>query len=146
MPTKEISNATNAFIGSPSKPTDAQLAAALGPSKKLWDQLIGDLTEEFSLDDQEWNSYSIKAGWALRLKRKKRNIVHMAPCQGSFRIALILGAKAIQAAHQSGLPKPVLKMIAEAKRYPEGTAIRMQVTGEKDLAIIKSLAAIKVQN
>jgi Protein of unknown function (DUF3788) len=146
VPTKEISKATNAFIGRPTQPSDAQLAAALGPSKRLWDQLIGNLTSEFSLDEQEWNSYSSKAGWSLRLKRKKRNILHMAPLQGSFQIALILGDKAIQAARRCGLPKPILKMIAEAKRYPEGTAIRMQVRNEKDLAVIRSLAAIKVQN
>ncbi len=138
--------ATNAFIGKLAKPTEAQLAATLGASKKLWDALVAGLSEELELDGQEWNSYSPKTGWALRLKRKKRNIIYLAPLRGSFRVALILGDKAIKAARQSGLPKPVLKMIAEAKRYPEGTAIRIQVSDEKDIGIIKALAAIKVQN
>ena len=138
--------ATNAFIGKLTKPTDAQLAATLGPSKKLWDRLIADVSQELKLDGQEWTSYSSKAGWSLRLKRKKRNILYMAPLQRSFRVALVLGDKAITAARKSNLPKPIVRMIAEAKRYPEGTAIRMHVTAEEDLPVIKSLAAIKMQN
>ncbi len=138
--------ATNAFIGKLEKPTETELAATLGASKQLWDTLIADLSEELELDSQEWKSYSPKAGWSLRLKRKKRNILYLAPLQGSFSIAIILGDKAIKTARQNGLSKLVLKLISEATRYPEGTAIRMQVSNEKDLGIIKSLAAIKVRS
>jgi hypothetical protein len=56
----------NAFINRPKPPTDAELAAALGPAQAIWDQLIGDFADECGIVDQEWNSYLLKAGWSLR--------------------------------------------------------------------------------
>jgi len=135
----------NAFVGKAEKPTNQELAAALGPAKTLWDQLVASLTDEFKLDGQEWSSYSLKAGWSLRLQRKKRNIVYLAPCGGCFRAALVLGDKALQAARRSKLPQRVVRMLAEAKRYPEGTAVRLDVAGPKDLEVIRELVKAKIE-
>lgn len=136
----------NAFIGKPKKPTDDELAAALGPAKSVWDRLIADLAEENGVDVQEWSSYSRKAGWSLRLKRKKRTIVWLAPCRGCFRVAFIFGDKAMKAARQCQLPQRVIKILDEALRYPEGTGVRLNVKGDKDIAVLKKLAAIKLEN
>ncbi len=136
----------NAFIGQAKKPTEDELSEALGGAKGLWDQLVAELAVEYGADIQEWNSYSPKAGWSLRLKHKKRNIVYLSPCRGSFRVALILGDKAVKAARQSGLPQRVIRIIKEAPRYPEGTGVRMDVKGPKDIAIVKKLANIKLEN
>ena len=136
----------NAFIGELKKPTEVQLSAALGLSKQIWDTLVADLAEENGVDVQEWNSYSPKAGWAIRLKRKKRTIVWLSPCHGYFRVMFILGDKAVKAARQSKLPQRIMKIIAEAPRYPEGTGLRIDVKGPKDIPAIKKLAAIKLEN
>jgi hypothetical protein len=136
----------NAFIGKAKKPTDDELTAALGPAKVLWDQLVGGLAQEHGVDVQEWNSYSPKAGWAMRLKRKDRNIVYLSPSKGGFKASFALGDRAVKAARQSGLPAPVIKLIDEAKRYAEGTAVRLDVKGPKDISIVKKLAAIKLAN
>jgi hypothetical protein len=144
--TKAPTLAPNAFIGKSEKPTEAELAAALGPSKTLWDQLVDDLARESGVDVQEWNSYSPKAGWSLRLKRKERNIVYLGPLQGGFRVAFILGDKAVKAARRSKLPARVLKIIAESPRDPEGTGVRMLVNGLEDVEVVKQLALIKLEN
>jgi hypothetical protein len=136
----------NAFIGHAEHPTDSELVSALGPVKALWDQLIDDLADECGVAGQEWNSYSPKAGWSLRLKREQRNIVYLSPCSGCFRVSFALGDKAVQAARQSKLPPRVLKIINEAKRYAEGTGVRLEVKASKDLAAVKKLAAIKLAN
>lgn len=136
----------NAFIGKRDRPTEDELAAELGATKALWDRLVGDLAEECSITIQEWNSYSPKAGWSLRLKKSERTIVYLVPCRGCFRAAFALGDKAVQAACRSKLPPKVITTIKGAKRYAEGTAVRIDVTRPGDLAIVKKLAAVKLEN
>jgi hypothetical protein len=136
----------NAFIGKAEKPTGEGLAAELGPAQALWDQLVTGLAREYGVAVQEWNSYSRKAGWSLRLKRGERNIVYLAPSRGCFLASFALGDKAMQAARRSKLPPGVIKILDEARRYAEGTAVRIEVHAAKDIAIVKKLAAAKLEN
>ena len=135
----------NAFAGRSEPPSRDDLALALGKSQSLWQELVSALKQEFQLTE-EWCSSSVKAGWSLRLQRKKRNIVYLAPGKGGFLASFALGDKAIAAARQSKLPARVLKIIAEAKRYAEGTAVRMEVQKPGDVAAVKILAKIKLEN
>ena len=137
---------TNAFIGKPSQPTEPELAAELGPSKSLWKQLLADLEHEFSLTTHEWNSYSIKAGWALRIKLKARNIVYLTPSREAFMASFILGDKAIKALRANKPSKRVLNLLAEGKRYPEGTMFRMDVQKPEDLDIVKEFVRAKLDH
>jgi hypothetical protein len=125
----------NAFIGRTKPPTDDELSAELGAARALWDELL----TELALPVQEWNSYSPKAGWSLKLKLGKRTILYLAPCHGSFRVAFVLGAKAVEAARQSKLPKAVIKIIDEDTRYPEGTGVRLEIKARKDMAAVRKL-------
>jgi hypothetical protein len=137
---------TNAFLGKTVQPTEKEVASALGPAAAAWDELRHWLQEEEKLGEQEWNSYSSKYGWALRVKRKKRNIVYMAPCNGCFRVSFILGDKAVAAARASKLSKAVLKALDEAPKYPEGTGLRLLVSRSRDLAPIRTLTQVKLAN
>ena len=136
----------NAFIGRTAKPTDDELAAALGPAKPLWDGLVGDLAAEHGVADAEWSSYSPKAGWSLRMKRGKRTIVWLSPHEGCFQVTFILGGKAVAAARECGLPARILKALDEAPKYPEGTGLRLLVKGPRDIPAIGKLAAVKLLN
>jgi hypothetical protein len=134
----------NAFLGKPGAPTDAELSAELGSSKALWDRLLADLARERDLTDGEWNSYSRKAGWSLRLRRGKRNIVYLSPGRGCFMASFALGDKAVQAARDSGLPARAIAIIDAARRYAEGTAVRIDVKTPADVAMVTKLAGIKL--
>jgi len=137
----------NAFIGKAGIPTDDDLAAALGRSAKaLWDRLLVSLAEQHGIVTREWNSYSPKAGWSLRLKRGKRAILYLSPCRGCFRASFALGGKAVEAARESGLPPRVIEIIDTARRYAEGTGVRVDVNRPADIAIVQKLAAIKLAN
>jgi len=137
----------NAFIGKSEMPTDDDLAAELGRSAKaLWDRLLASLAEQHDIVTQEWNSYSPKAGWSLRLKRGKRAILYLSPCRGCFRASFALGGKAVEAARASGLPARVIEVIDSARRYAEGTGVRIEVNGRADVAVVLKLAAIKLAN
>ena len=136
----------NAFINRPKPPTDAELAAALGPARAVWDQLLASLARKCEASLHEWKCYSPKWGWSLRVLRKKRTIVWLAPCPGYFQVAFIFGDKAMQAARQSKWPKRVIKMMDEAPKYPEGTGIRLEVKLSRDIATLKKHAANKLAN
>jgi len=140
-----MATTANAFAGKASKPTEAEIAAALGKSKKLWDALVKDLSAEHDLQ-QEWNSSSKKLGWSLRLKQGERNIVYLAPLNGTFMASFALGDRALEAARNSELPARVLKIISEAKRYAEGNAVRIEVRSSEDVAAVKKLVACKAKN
>jgi Protein of unknown function (DUF3788) len=136
----------NAFAGQATQPTERELASVLNDSHPLWQNLVADLKKELNLDRQEWNSYSVKAGWSLRLQSKKRNIVYLSPRAGSFLASFALGDKAVAAARKSNLPPHVLKIVNAAKRYAEGAAVRIEVRAAKDVDVVKTLAKIKLEN
>jgi hypothetical protein len=77
---------------------------------------------------------------------KNRNILYMGPCQGCFRVSFVFGDRAVAAARASGLPKDVLKEIAAARRYAEGTGVRALVNTTEDLDSICKLVEINLQN
>jgi hypothetical protein len=134
----------NAFIGRPKQPTDEELTAALGRARAVWDALLDRLAKDCNVVTQEWNCYSRKYGWSLRLKVKDRNILYLAPCVGCFHMAIILGDKAIVTARQGKPSKSVLNLIKEGKKYPEGTAVRIEPVGAKNIPTIVSLAKLKL--
>ena len=136
----------NAFVGQAERPTEKEIEAALEQSFALWRRLVAELKDDLKLDGEEWHSSGLKYGWALRLQMKKRNIVYFGPRKGSFMAAFVLGDKAVAVARKSKLPAYVLKMIAEAKRYGEGTPVRIEVSKPEDLGPVKILAKIKVEN
>jgi hypothetical protein len=136
----------NAFIGKTEMPSNDDLGRALGSAKPVWDQLISDLAAQSEVTTQEWRCYSPKSGWALRLKRGKRTIVWLAPREGRFEVTFILGDKAVLAARQGGLSARIIGLIDQAEKYPEGTGVRLELTGRKDLPTVMKLAAIKLKN
>ena len=136
----------NAFAGHAKQPTEPELASVLGQADVVWRGLVTDLKRDLKLDAEEWNRSSVEAGWLLRLQLKKRNIVYLGPRAGCFLASFVLGDKAIAAARKSKLPARVLKIIDQAKRYPEGTAVRIEVHETKDADVVKALAKIKLEN
>lgn len=138
--------AQNAFAGQKTKPTDKAVASVLGSSLSLWNSLVADLKRDLTIDTAEWHTGSVKYGWSLRLQRKTRNIVYLGPRSGWFLAAFALGDKAIEAARASDLPANALKIIADATRYVEGTAVRIEVRQPGDLEVVKTLAKIKIEN
>lgn len=136
----------NAFIGKLEKPTPTELAAALGPAIETWNQLVARLGSELGIVDQEWSSYSPKYGWHLKLKAKKRNILYLGPCDKLVRISLILGDRAVKAAHESKLSAKVISLLDKAPRYAEGTGLILLMKGASEIPAVIKLASIKLAN
>lgn len=127
-------------------PQEDELAETLKRTNKLWNKLKADLASQYEPLTETWKFYSTKSGWSLQLKRQKRTVLYLIPCKGYFLAALVLGEKAVKAAHESDLPLPILDDIASAKKYVEGRSIRIEVRRQKDLGSVKQIAAIKMAN
>jgi hypothetical protein len=130
----------------PSPPGEDDLDGTLGAAKKLWDGFLDRAVSETVVDGREWKSYSPKAGWALRLLLGKRAIVYLSPGRGFFLASFALGDRAVQAALRAGLPASIISLIDGAKKYAEGTAVRIEVRTRADMEAVLKLAAIKRDN
>lgn len=135
----------NAFLGQKSPPSGEELAVQLGPAMDIWKELLVWLARQ-GVVQAEWKSVSPEYGWSLCPVLKKRTIAYLSPCQGCFRVAFVLGDRAVAAARTSGLSRDLLKQLAGARRYAEGTGLRITVRTARDLAPVRKLVEIKLQN
>ena len=138
--------ALSAFDDKSKVPTADDLEKMLGRTSTHWFNLIKHAASEYPPLEDKWNFAGEKWGWALRLKQKKRTILYMTPCKGYFLTGFVLGEKAVKAAHDEGLPDPILDAIDQAPKYVEGRGIRIEVRIKKDFDNVKKLAAIKMAN
>ena len=138
--------ALSAFDDKSKKPQAGDLKNMLGRTGVHWDDLKAHIAAEYAPLDETWNFAGAKWGWSLRLRQKKRTVLHMTPCKGHFLVGFALGEKAVEAARDSLLPESVLAVIDEAPKYAEGRGVRIEVRNKKDREIVKRLAAIKMAN
>jgi Protein of unknown function (DUF3788) len=137
----------NAFLGKTERPSDAELAAALGDTAALWSDFVNWMASAEGVAAQEWKGiYVNKYGWSMRLKLKSRNIVYLGPGLGCFMVSFVFSDKALKVAKAARLPKGVALALETAPHYPEGTGLRLIVQKSGDLPAIRKLAAIKVAN
>jgi hypothetical protein len=137
----------NAFIGRTNQPSDAEVAAILGPAANVWNEFITWMAREEGVSEQEWKGIVVKKyGWSMRLKQKGRNIVYLGPGKDCFMASFVLSDKALSAAKSAKLPKAVADALATAPRYPEGNGLRLIVRRAADLPAIRKIIAIKLSN
>lgn len=138
--------ALSAFDDESRQPQDDDLAATLGSTFALWNELRRFLASKFAPLSADWGFTSKKTGWGLRLKHEKRAILYMTPCNGYFLASFALGEKAVKAAHESDLPVSVLRAIDNAQKYAEGRGVRLEVRSVEDVHNVEKLAIIKMAN
>ena len=88
-----------------------QLGQILGRSQAAGHALVEGIRVDHPPISEEWRYAGAKWGWSLRLKHKKRAVLYLTPAEGFFYAGLALGQKAVDAAHQSGLPSDLLAVI-----------------------------------
>jgi len=138
--------ATSAFGDRSAMPDDDSLREVLGGAAALWEALRAAVAAAYPPLDAAWVWGGAPYGWSLRLKQRKRAVLYLTPCRGSFRAALALGEKAAGAAAAAGLPARLLDAIAAAPRFPEGRAVRLEVRDERDVADTLAVAALKMRH
>ena len=138
--------ALSAFDDKSKKPRPSDLKRMLGRTSVHWGTLIRHVADKYAPLDETWSFSGAQWGWSLRLKQKKRTVLYMTPCKGYFLVGLVLGEKAVKAAHECTLPDPALSVIDSARKYAEGRGVRLEIRSRKDLDHTKKLAAVKMAN
>ena len=143
---REPSPSPNPFIDFPHPPEPADIRRVLGRSAAAWDALRTRISEQFGQVTENWAVPAKKYGWSLRLKLKKRTILHLGPRSKHFIAAIILGEKAVVAVRESKLAPEVIAMVEQAARYTEGRVIRFEIRSKKETEVVEALAKIKMDN
>jgi hypothetical protein len=138
--------ALSAFDDKAKQPKPKELAAVLGDSASLWNDLVANMASRFDPLAQDWGYSGKQWGWALRLKHKKRAVLYMTPCDGFFVVGFALGQKAVDAAHASKLPASILDLIDGSQQYAEGRAVRIDVRNARAVRHVIRVAEIKMAN
>jgi len=138
--------ALSAFDDKSTEPQARAVAAVLGDTADLWSELIANIASRFEPLARDWGFSGKKWGWALRLKHKKRAVLYMTPCDGFFVVGFALGQKAVDAAHQSEIPRSILEIIEGSQQYAEGRAVRIDVRSVDDVRYVTHIAGIKMRN
>lgn len=126
------------------EPGPAELRGKLGRSHVHWTALIERLEAELAPLEKSWNRGTTTGDWTLRLRQGKRTVVYLTPFEKYFRAGLVLGEKAVAAAHEASLPAPCLAQLDAAPRYAEGRGVRIEVRNARDLAAVTTLALAKM--
>ncbi len=137
--------AISCFADQAVEPTAEMLKTALGRAHTRWERLTAHILEQKPKVKFIWKMTTKDGGWMMRAMDGKRNLMYLIPQEGTFLMAVIFGAKAVAAAQTAGLPEHVLAELNAAKRYVEGTGIRLEVGQEADLKWVKQLLALKLE-
>ncbi len=143
---REPSPSRNPFVDFPHPPEPADIRQVLGRSAAAWDALRNRISEHFGQVTEDWAVPAKSHGWSLRLKLKKRTILHLGPRSKHFIAAIILGEKAVAALRESELAPEVVDMVEHATRYTEGRVIRFEIRSKKETEVLVALAKIKMDN
>jgi hypothetical protein len=126
-------------------PTESDLRIALGnESFSLWMEIVSFVKSVYSNPEPEWKFPGAKHGWSFRLKDKKRVIVYFLPREQYFMVAFNFGEIAFERIMNSDISRKIKTELSEAKQYPEGRGIRIEVRDNNDLTDVKKLIEIKL--
>jgi len=142
MKTKPAMDPAAAFPDATHQPAEADLKAALGPVIAPIKAVFAALRAAQPTVAMEWK-YSERSGWHQIHSLKKRRLCYLVPRHEDFRLALILGDKALALLKQGPFAKQTTRLLKTAKRYPEGTAFSFD-RRNFDPDLIAALLAAKV--
>ncbi len=127
-------------------PSADDLANALGDTMQFWRAIEVFLLQKNPSATSEWHFSGPKFGWSFRIKDRKRVLIYLLPRSHFFKIACIFGATAMDQIVASDISEDIKTELKLAKKYAEGSGIRIDVRDPAILDDIKKLVAIKILN
>jgi hypothetical protein len=120
-------------------PARDELATRLGRSDEAFERLLAALPRV----RQEWRTYGRPSGWVLKLLQGTRTMCYVQPADGSFRVTVVLGQAAADAALASALSPAVKDALRAARVYVEGRSVAVDVSTTRHMDDVLLLLAAK---
>lgn len=136
--------AFSAFDDPARPPASDDLEIALGPSARLWSELLARARSLSAPLSAVWNHAGARSGWSLRLKQGDRVLLYLTPHPGSFTVGLVLGERASRAALDTPLPSLAREALESAPRYAEGRGVRVAVSAPPHVDAVLALLPHKL--
>jgi hypothetical protein len=134
--------AIGAFTDKEHEPAMAEIVAAIGSKRPLWENLTSFIADSYRLKS-DFAFYGKNYGWALRFRKAGKALLSLYPGQESFIAQIIISQAQAEKALSSGLGKKASKIIEDAHPYPEGRWLFIKVESEQDLNDVKQLLIVK---
>jgi len=125
----------------PSKP---EIMDALGKCYSQWIDLVQFFHDHVTPVTETWKNYGKTSGWTLLFGHKDRTIFYLFPNKRFFTVLFVYGEKAVNAAREADIPDEILQLILRAKPYQEDRSFQIEVNGEKEIDLVKTLIKIKL--
>jgi len=127
-------------------PSEVELVEKLGSAYKLWQEIYNFVLDKYPNGISEWNFPGKKYGWSFHIKDKKRAIIYLLPRENYFKAAFVFGDKATYEIMESDISDKIKSELQSARKYAEGSGIRIKVKDESVIPDIKKLVEIKLKN
>lgn len=136
--------AIGTFTDKGHQPTIAEVLAAVGSKRPLWENLTQFIADSYKIKN-DFAFYGKNYGWALRFRKAGKALLALYPGQESFTAQIIISQEQEEKALSLGLGKRAIKIIEDAHAYPEGRWLFIKVDSEQDLNDVKKLLTVKSQ-
>ncbi len=133
------------FTDRKQRPSEAEIAGALGALRPAWDGLIQRIRGRYPAEEDFTFLYGKKYGWALRFRVRGQLLTSLYPTQGGFTGQINLDPPAIERAQQMDVGAAVRQAIERATPYPEGRWLFIPIGSADDLSDIERLLALRVE-
>ncbi len=126
-------------------PDDFMLAAALGTTLVLFENIRNYISKNYGDTTTEWKFYGAKSGWVLKMLLKKKNLFFVIPCNGYFRVAFTLGEKSLEALSASDLPDYIKDQWKKATNHTEGRTVQFDMRDDDHIHLVTRHISIKLE-
>ena len=133
------------FLDPKAPPEARALAAALGKSARLWEELAAGLVAAHAPLAVSWSWSGKSAGWLLKLARRGKALVYLVPGEGGFVASFALRPAAHEAALARKWPATVEAALRGARAFREGRSVRVEIRKPADLAAVRALVALQCE-
>jgi hypothetical protein len=124
-------------------PTDEYIFSIIGGKKKLWDNIIGYMRQNYPNSAGEWNYYNDGKRWLFKMVLKKKTIFWLGILKDTFRITFWFGDKAESFINDSDLPQRIKEEFRSSKKYGAVRAVSVIMNEPNDVDNVLKLIVIK---